>query len=303
MIKSLIKQPQFIIGTLFILTLLFLSMVWHPYMDGPKETKFLQNESGRIIKMAPFTPEDIPPFGTDLVGRHLSYLVFEGAKYTILITLSIAFLRIFIALLFSLFYRGSFFDDIVQATLYIPTTILAYMLMSPLFIKNAMEPIGFMKIVIIQCLILAGVGIPPLVSTLSEEIKTILNKDYIINTFSIGSKKSYVYYKHVLPELSTKLVLVFAQQTIQILILLAHLGVLLIFIGGADFRMLGDIFDSTKTAIPISGEWAGIIGQSFRRVMTYEWIVLIPLFFFIITIFAINLIIQGVQKCIDSNGS
>lgn len=306
MIVRLLKQPQFLIGFLFIVSLILLSFIYPSIMDVQKESKFLYDENEVIVGVAPFSPKDMPPFGTDMNGKHLLYLVLEGAKYTILITLVIAFLRIFFALFFSLFHRKSkstFFDDIVQATLYIPTAILAYMFMVPLFVKDATEPMGMMTLIVVQCLILVGIGVPPLVSTFSEEIRSILAKDYIVSTFSLGSKKPYVYYKHVLPELSSKLLLLFAQQAIQTLILLAHLGVLAVFIGGSKTVMMGDIFNLTPATISLSGEWAGIIGQSYQKLLTAPWIILVPLSFFAFTIFSINLMIQGIQNSLESNKS
>jgi peptide/nickel transport system permease protein len=306
MIVRLLKQPQFLIGFLFIVSLILLSFFYPSVMDVQKESKFLYDENEVIVGVAPFSPKDMPPFGTDMNGKHLLYLVLEGAKYTILITLIIAFLRIFFALFFSLFHRKSkstFFDDIVQATLYIPTAILAYMFMVPLFVKDATEPMGMMTLIVVQCLILVGIGVPPLVSTFSEEIRSILAKDYIVSTFSLGSKKPYVYYKHVLPELSSKLLLLFAQQAIQTLILLAHLGVLAVFIGGSKTVMMGDIFNLTPATISLSGEWAGIIGQSYQKLLTAPWIILVPLSFFAFTIFSINLMIQGIQNSLESNKS
>ncbi|MED1864970.1 hypothetical protein P4V41_15990 [Fictibacillus nanhaiensis] len=306
MIVRILKQPQFLIGFLFIVSLILLSFFYPYVMDVQKESKFLYDENEVIVGVAPFSPKDMPPFGTDMNGKHLLYLVLEGAKFTILITLVIAFLRIFFALFFSLFHRKSkstFFDDIVQATLYIPTAILAYMFMVPLFVKDATEPMGMMTLIVVQCLILVGIGVPPLVSTFSEEIRSILAKDYIVSTFSLGSKKPYVYYKHVLPELSSKLLLLFAQQAIQTLILLAHLGVLAVFIGGSKTIMLGDIFNLTPATISLSGEWAGIIGQSYQKLLTAPWIILVPLSFFAFTIFSINLMIQGIQNSLESNKS
>ncbi|MBN3553092.1 hypothetical protein JYA63_02315 [Fictibacillus nanhaiensis] len=306
MIVRLLKQPQFLIGFLFIVSFILLSFIYPSVMDVQKESKFLYDENEVIVGIAPFSPKDMPPFGTDMNGKHLLYLVLEGAKYTILITLVIAFLRIFFALFFSLFHRKSkstFFDDIVQATLYIPTAILAYMFMVPLFVKDATEPMGMMTLIVVQCLILVGIGVPPLVSTFSEEIRSILAKDYIVSTFSLGSKKPYVYYKHVLPELSSKLLLLFAQQAIQTLILLAHLGVLAVLIGGSKTVMMGDIFNLTPSTISLSGEWAGIIGQSYQKLLTAPWIILVPLSFFAFTIFSINLMIQGIQNSLESNKS
>ncbi|MED1866023.1 hypothetical protein P4V41_21460 [Fictibacillus nanhaiensis] len=307
MILKLVKQPQFVIGFLFILSLLFLSFYWPSLFnvnkaESLKLMEFMYDENGAITGSIPFSPSEVPPFGTDVTGRQLFYQILDGAKYTLIITFGVAFFRIFLSVVITLINpkaNYSFLNDLVSATLTIPTTILAYIFMTSLMMKNTIEPMGLTKLIIIQGLILVGIGIPPLISTFSGEIKSILNLDYIKNTFALGAKKPYVYYRHVLPELSTRLILLFAQQMIQVLILLAHLGVLSIFIGGAQTLMLGDIFNLTPKDIPLAGEWSGIIGMSFTKLQTAPWAILIPLSCFAVTIFALNLIIQGVQHGVE----
>ncbi|MFG6495716.1 hypothetical protein P8610_10185 [Fictibacillus sp. UD] len=307
MILKLIRQPQFIIGLLFILSLLVFSFTWPNVLEVDKaesleKIDFLYDDDGNITAFIPFSPSQVPPFGTDLYGKQLFYQIIDGAKYTILIAVGIAFFRIFISVGIVLINPKSnftFLNDIVQATLYIPTTILAYLFLTSLTMRLNFAPMSSMKLIMIQCLILIGIGVPPLVSTFTKEIKTILNKDYIINTFAMGSGKTYVYYKHVLPELLTKLTLLFAQQMIQTLILLAHLGVLAIFIGGSETLVLGDHLDPILVIIPLAGEWAGIIGTSYTKLQAAPWIILIPLAFFAVTILALNLIINGIKNYAD----
>jgi peptide/nickel transport system permease protein len=312
MIVKLLKQPQFIIGFLFIAGLLVFSYYWPTILDVNKAESlklidYKYDKDGRITAASPFTPSEMPPFGTDFVGKQLFYQVIDGAKYTILIALAIAFFRIVLSVGITLINPKSkftFLNDIIQATLYVPAAIIAFMLMTALLAKYAIDPSGgTTKLIIQQCLILIAIGVPPLISTFSKEIQSILNKDYIVNTFSLGSKKTYVYYKHVLPELMTKLVLVFAQQAIQSLILLAHLGVLAIFIGGSKTLVLGDMFNPIDYKIPLAGEWAGIIGMSFNKLRAAPWVILTPLAFFAVTIFAINLMIQGIQNCFQTKKS
>ncbi|GGB67112.1 hypothetical protein [Fictibacillus barbaricus] len=311
MIMKLVRQPQFIIGVLFISFLLFFSFYWPVLLDVNKQESlklmdFLYDKEGRIIDAAPFSPSQVPPVGTDLFGKNIFYQVIDGAKYTILIAIAIACLRILFSVGITLLNPRSsfsFLNDIVQATLYIPTAIIAYIFMSSLLMKHSMEPMSVMKLIVFQCAILIGIGVPPLISTFSREIKSILNKDHITNTFALGAKKPYVYYRHVLPELSTKLILLFAQQVIQTLILMAHLGVLAIFIGGSSTVVLGDIFTPIPVSIPIAGEWAGIIGMNFPKLKAAPWAILTPLAFFAVSIFALNLIIQGIQNCLETNKS
>ncbi|MDR7074321.1 hypothetical protein [Fictibacillus barbaricus] len=307
MILKTFMQPSFLFGFLFILVLLIFSYHWPAIFDVNKE-KSLElltnkyNDEGTVIAVPPFKPSDVPPFGTDVAGKNLFYQIIDGAKYTILIAFGIAFFRVFVSVVIALYSpksKISYLDDLVQATLYIPGTILAYMLMTALFSKQAMEPMSSTKLIIMQFFILIMIGVLPLISTFSNEINSLLNKDYIVSTIALGSKKTYVYYKHVLPELTEKLVLVFAQQMIQSLILLAHLGVLAVFIGGSVTLFMGEPLEPIPFPIPIEGEWAGIIGMSFAKLQVTPWAVLFPLAFFAVTIFAMNLMIRGIQNSFE----
>ncbi|MDR7074320.1 hypothetical protein [Fictibacillus barbaricus] len=307
MILKAFKQPQFLIGLLFITGLLFFSYNWPALLDVNKEKSlelmpYKYNDKGIMIGVPPFKPSDEPPFGTDSTGKNLFYQIIDGAKYTILIALGIAFFRVLLSVIIALLNpkpKFTYLDDLVQATLYIPGTILAYMLMTSLIARQSIQPMSSIKLIILQCLILILIGVLPLISTFSKEISTLLKKDYIVSTIALGSKKTYVYYKHVLPELTTRLVLVFAQQMIQSLILLAHLGVLAIFIGGSMTLMVGDPLSPTPFTIPLEGEWAGIIGMSYSKMRLTPWVILYPLAFFAVTIFAINLMIRGIQNSVD----
>jgi peptide/nickel transport system permease protein len=313
MMIKLLKQPQFIIGFLFILGLLFLSFKWPSLLDvnrtdALKLLDYKYDDEGNLLGTPPFSPSEEPPFGTDTYGKQIFYQVIDGAKYTILIALGIAFMRILISLTISLLNPNaklSFLNDIVQATLYIPTAVLAFIFMSALIVKqsSSLEPMSLIKFIVLQGLVLVGIGMPPLISTFSEEIKSILRKDYIVNTFALGSRKPYVYYKHVLPELSVKLFLIFAQQAVQVLILLAHLGVLAIFLGGSRRLVLGDPMTPEIVHIPLAGEWAGIIGMFFNKLQVAPWIILIPLAFFTVTIFALNLMMKGLQNTMEAKKS
>jgi peptide/nickel transport system permease protein len=307
MILKLAKQPQLIIGLTFISSILVFSFFWTDILqvektEALKLMDFMYDDEGKIIDHIPYSPSEVPPFGTDLYGKQLFYQIIDGAKYTILIAFVIAFLRIIVSVGITLINpraNYAFLDDLISATLTIPTTIIAYIFMNTLLIKSSMDGKSTNELIFLQCLVLIGIGIPPLISTFTREIRGILDKDYINNTFAIGARKSYVYYKHVLPELSTRLILIFAQQMIQVLILLAHLGVLAIFIGGAQTLVLGDPMNTVLQDIPIAGEWAGIIGMSFTKLQAAPWIILIPLSCFAVTILALNLIIQGIQNSVE----
>ncbi|MFC7372412.1 hypothetical protein ACFQPF_12080 [Fictibacillus iocasae] len=304
---KVVKQPSFLIGFLFIAGLLTISFTFERFYQVPEKVEFLYNDQGFVSKVAPFSPSDVPPFGTDRRGQSMFHLILDGAKYTVLFAAGIAVLRIALSVLISFFYyrmntkTGSFIEDLVESSIYMPTAILAFILMEPLFMADPSG--GFRKlneIVTLQFLILTGIGVLPLISFFSKDIKSIMKKDYITNTVALGASLPYVYVRHVLPELVTKCLVLTAQNMIQVLIILCHLGVLSVFIGGAEVLMEGDPMEPTPAFYPIAGEWSGLIGLAFRELQTAPWLVLLPLAFFAATIYALNLIMQGIQNVRDA---
>lgn len=302
MIKKLMRQPQFIIGALFIASLLIGSFL---YTFAVKDTlpdfemiKF--DENGDVASHAPYSPSDMPPLGSDKKGTPLLYKIIDGAKYTILIAFSIAFLRILFSIFISYFYNRYlkrlhiFLDGIMNSMLYIPTSILCYMLMIPLFVnQNSVTGYTTWEALFIQSFILLIIGMPPLISLISKEMLQEYKRDYIVSSYALGAKDLYLHTKHILPKLLPRFSLMFSQQVVQILILLTHLGALEIFLGGSKV-MMSDVSNNISNSIV--NEWSGIIGHSFSMIMVYPWIIVAPLTFFSLTILSMNLITIAIQK-------
>ncbi|MCF6138626.1 ABC transporter permease subunit [Pseudalkalibacillus berkeleyi] len=298
---NILKQPQFMIGTLIILSLLGLSFGFDQLFKMPEQVKYLY-KNGSLVGVAPFTPSEVPPFGTDKFGRSLFHMIIKGAKYTLVIAFGIALIRVFLALMLSMVYHrfykklSAFFKDIIESTIFIPSSILAFLLLAPLTVHQVQEGKSIAEILTIQCIILVLIGVPQLISTFSNDMMKISEKEYIVSTHSLGAKPIYVYFKHIIPEMATRVLLVITQQIIQVLILLAHLGVLLIFLGGRSTFTVGDIFNEHEVFTSQTGEWAGLIGHNFNEIMLKPHVLLIPLAFFSLTIFALNLVINGIQN-------
>ncbi|MBM7553889.1 ABC transporter permease subunit [Thalassobacillus pellis] len=295
------KQPQFITGLIILVSLLVASFVYPYFFELPKETKYLY-ENGNLVDVAPFPPSLVPPFGTDVFGRNLLALIINGAKYTLLIAFGIAMVRVMLGAVLAVIYHHyhdklrPLFEDIIESTLFIPPAILGYVFLSPLAVKYSQENSGFAEMVATQSLVLILMGVPPLVSVFSKDMAKITDKEHIVSTLSLGAKNRYVYFKHVLPEMASRFWLVIAQQIIQVLILLSHLGVLYIFIGGAATIIDGDLLSAHEVYVSLTGEWAGLIGSNYEAIYHTPHIVLIPLGFFFLAIFSMNLVINGIQN-------
>ncbi|MFD1019704.1 ABC transporter permease subunit [Thalassobacillus hwangdonensis] len=304
MSRALWKQPQFLLGSFILLSLMAASIAYPFFFELPEEVNYLY-EDGKLVGVPPFSPAEAPPFGTDVFGRNLLDLMINGAKYTLLFALGIALVRVLLAGVLSFFYYHyneklrPLLEDLIESMLYIPTAIVAYLFLAPLATKYSEEGGGFVQMVLTQCIILALLGVPPLLAAFSKDIARISNQEYIVSTLSLGAKHRYVYFKHVLPEMGSRFLLVVAQQIIQVLILLSHLGVLYIFIGGAATIIDGDLLSEHEVFVSLTGEWAGLIGNNYDAINHSPHLILIPLGFFSLAIFAMNMVINGMRNAMQ----
>jgi peptide/nickel transport system permease protein len=251
------------------------------------------DENGDIAGRAPFPPSLKQPFGTDRNGNDLGLRLLEGAKYTITFALGVSILRTLAAVaagsVFAFLPRS--IQSLTKCFLipyqYIPSFILVFVLIWPLnFFK---DEIGYTSMIAFQFSVIFIVGISPVMLLMSGEIKQILKEPYIEVSYHLGANNRHVIFKHILPVLNKRILIIFFQQMIQTLLLLIYLGVFEIFIGG---DKPGGVFGDEERSLSQSGEWAGMIGQSKFDLMTAPWIVLGPGIVFTILILLLNIVLN-----------
>ncbi|BCB02887.1 ABC transporter permease subunit [Bacillus sp. KH172YL63] len=298
MLNGLWRRPRFLAGFLFITGVLLLSFMYEPFIEEHvKMYSFFDHNGERVGP--PFTPAELPPFGSDRLGIPLWTYVIQGAKYTILIGLSISLLQMVLAfslsVLFIKFFNKlqSLLEGLVEAMMYIPMAVIAYLLLSPISFVIEEPEKAFVKVLCIQIFILTIVGIPPLIVVLSKEIRKVLQEEFILSARTLGARGISLYKKHVLTALFPRLILLFFQRNVAVLILFAHLGFLEIFLGGAVER---EIMIDVIRKFSLSNEWAGNIGKSYFELMVAPWILFVPLVALSLTAFSYNLMASSLQK-------
>lgn len=102
--------------------------------------------------------------------------------------------------------------------------------------------------------------------------------------------------KHVMPHLWPKLLLMYVQQVITVLLLLAHLGILGIFFGGTIFREYGMEF---TIPVSVSNEWSGLLGGYYYQLRLAPWLVIFPVLSFATVIMAFNFMAEGIKRASD----
>ncbi|MFD1735128.1 ABC transporter permease [Bacillus salitolerans] len=301
MIKRLLTQPLFLIGFLVIVGLVLSSFLYTAiYHNEIPQDRYLYDDNGRIVDSSPLSPSKEIWFGTDRDGFHMLHKVIIGAKFTILAALGIAFLRVLVAIPIGMILSSyltksrKYINGFVDSFHYIPLSLIAYYILYPVL---WMGPAGYQHTlterVVIEVVVLTVLTLPILSVLIGNEGSFIMKKDYIISAQTLGASRWHIIRKHILPSMKEKFMIMFGQQVVQVLLIFSHLGLLKLFFGGTVVS-----YDPLFRDPPSSStlEWSGLIGDAQQHLYTAIWIPFTPILFFAITIFAVNLMIEGFTK-------
>ncbi|MDX8342508.1 ABC transporter permease [Rossellomorea sp. YZS02] len=287
---------------LFIVVLVGWSLIFN-VADGEIPNTFVQyDDEGRIIGDAPFPPSTNFPFGTDREGDDLFYKVLEGAQYTIGAAIIISLLSF--ALSFVIGVAGGFTksrgkkwtQSVFTSFYFIPQSIIAFNILYPLLWEPPQGfETSFIERVVWQSITLAVITAPTTAILLSNETREILDKEFVTCARVLGGSRFFLFRKHVLPHLKLRLFIIFPKITIQVLLIIAHLGFFDLFFGGTDV-CYGPACDPPK---PFVQEWASIMSMSFVELTNAWWIFIIPMTFFALTILALTGIARGLEGLLE----
>jgi peptide/nickel transport system permease protein len=321
-LKKVLKQPTFLMGFIFIFSLLVLSFLYSwLWAEHVKQIYVLYTKSGDVVGKAPFAPNLVFPFGTDSYGNPLAFTILDGAKYTILFSLAIGLLRTVVGLIVGVITLitnikvKSSPSTMLQAFQSVPISLVLYLILQPVifdtdhyvYYKNIIgyaasfygkpPQYGMWTTMLFETFLLTVISVPLVSRLFSDELRLLMKKEYVISSRTLGSGRWFQIRKHVLPHLWSKVFVIFIQQIIQALLIIIHLGVLTIYFGGTYVRILPmgvevDIWG-------ITNEWSGIIGNHLPSYGLTPWMVLFPLLFFFLLILAYNLILEGINKALS----
>jgi peptide/nickel transport system permease protein len=293
-------------GFLFISVLLAASLMNTILNDGKIREVDAIYEKGQIVDTAPFKPSLKFPLGTDANGNDLLHVIIEGAKYTIGISMVIAFLQIILGAVIGTLFSGYFTkifkvtENFLSTFSVIPITLISYFILINVLtmpIDGFAQP--FYLRASFEAMILILLPLPSVILYVSKETQKILKTEFVTASRTLGAGTFRILVFHVLKHLIQRLIILFIQQLNQVLIILAHLGLLKLFFGGTviDFSPLDD---PPKT---LSFEWSGLIGDYFETLYVHPFIVMVPITFFALTIVSINLMLNGMEEVFQKNGA
>lgn len=298
-IKGTLGNPAFMIGGLLSLVILIVIVFGarlSPY--SPFTTRGLEFEDGEFT-MPPFAPDEIYPWGTDLLGRDMMSLIFTGAQQTfVLVTLAVA-ARLVVGFVLgaaagwrpdSLLDR--FLVRLVEIISAFPTMLFAMILILALNIRTGMRPF-----VIALCVVGWG-EIMQFVRGETMRIRPVL---FIESAVASGARVSRIILGHILPNLLPLLISIAVLEMGAVLLLLGELGFVGIFIGGGAFReMEWMTYLFHYSDVP---EWGALLSNVRTYARSYPWMGLFPSLAFFISILALNVFGEGLRRMIDQVGA
>ncbi|MCF6139623.1 ABC transporter permease [Pseudalkalibacillus berkeleyi] len=300
----LFKNTYFLIGFLFLFTLIATSFLHTFVWDNHVAQTQVLYEKGRAIEAAPLSPSLDIPLGTNNLGFHFTHMISIGAKYTIGFAIIIATIRLLTSLVFGILYGAylyrfrryiTWFVDVFN---YVPVTLLALFILTPFLVENFNGfAYTFWERVGIEVVILAFLAVPTTSILIGNELGRIYNHEFIDGAKVVGGSRLHILWKHVRPHIQPQLWIIFMQQLVQTMLVLAHLGFFKVFFGGTNISFDPNWPDPPQS---MSYEWSGLIGNGVRYITVYPWIVLVPIVFFALTILSMNFMLEGMKSVTEN---
>lgn len=295
------KYKKTVAGSLLILALFVVSLMYPIYGDQDYNEEFyVYDKNGNLLDRAPTPPTLDHPLGTDRNGQDMVYIHLYGAKFTIAAAFVITAMRVVFGvatgLLIALWLPKMkiYFKDFFLGFRYVPGLIIVLFLMRPVTGHYTGVPVW--TAAAYQIGVLTLVAYPAIVLLTIEFIEVMQKKSFVLSSLLIGGSPYHILTKHIWPFLKSTGLLMFVQQMLSTLIMIMHLGLFEYFLGG---RTKGGIFTppgDLPVAETLSNEWGGLIGQNFRVMMQYPWIVLSTMIFFFFLIGVMNMMKKEIER-------
>lgn len=261
--RNKLAMAGFVILVILVLTAIFADLI-APYDYAKSTPDTYAKPSAKYI------------FGTDELGRDIFSRVVYGSR----ISLRVGFISVSIALLFGVtlgavtgYYGGKVdtiimrFIDVLQA---IPDILLAIAIMSALGtgLGNLMIAVGI-------------AAVPGYARIVRSSVLTIKDQEFIEAAKANGSTDLRIIFKHIIPNCMAPI------------IVQATLGVAYAIINAAGLSFIGLGLE------PPTPEWGAMLSSGRSYIRDYPHITLFPGLAIVITIFALNVMGDGLRDALD----
>jgi peptide/nickel transport system permease protein len=279
-----------LIGLLILSILLAISLLYPYYGSKDYREKPIYDEHKNFVGMPPHKPSLEYPLGTDRNGRDNLLLIVDGLKYTLAAIVMVALLTVLVGTIFGIIISVWMppLISTVKAFLfpfrYVPTLLIAVILMQPAGITYNVIPVGIK--IEYQLIILFMLGLPAVFIYTTDLIEEISKRPFVIASKLMGGNKIHVMARHIMPNLKPYLLIIFIQQIQQTLQIMMGLSMFSIFFGGADKKLILN----TEQTMSITNELTGLTGQNFWWLKYAPYIALSSLTLLLTIFLLINMI-------------
>ena len=263
------EKPLGTVGGIIILTML-LAGIFANFL-----APYGMNEIDMNLRLTPSSPQHL--FGTDALGRDMFSRVIFGARISMIVGLSAAFIQVALATLIGIFsgYLGGKFDLIVQRF------VDGFMCFPPLFLYltiMAVAGAGMVQVIVVLGLV-SGIRSSRIVR--SAVISTKVNV-YVEAARAIGTSPLGIIFRHILPNVIAPLIIIFT------------LAVGVTIMAEATLSFLGFGIP------PPTPSWGGMLSGTARKYMfKAPWLVIWPGAALALVIYGINMLGDAVRDIFD----
>jgi peptide/nickel transport system permease protein len=283
-------------GIILLLAIAVIGPDLAPY--GPEQLepfrRIIDAQGRQTTELPPFGPSAAHLLGTDMAGRDILSMLLHGAHITLLfaaaVTVGRFFLSIPLAVAASQFPKtiGWAVEKLSLLSTTIPLVLLVYSI-AIIYNHTANLTDKTTDMLFTGTLILV-MGVFPCAHYMRELTDSALASPFMEGVRLIGSGRWWTLKRHVIPYLTTPFVVLFVTEMAQTLWIVAQLGVLSVFLGGASAT------DDQTFVSNIPYEWAGAVGTTYNLLRYKPMVFLYPALAMAIAIFTLHLLADGIRK-------
>ncbi|WP_449538735.1 ABC transporter permease [Ferdinandcohnia sp. Marseille-Q9671] len=287
------KNPSLVIGTI-LLSFIFILAIFGPYFPfidkELTEHLYLTYEDGTMVT-PPFPPSEDFLLGSDRQGVDLLSRLVIGTRETLLIIISVVFVRMLVGMLLGM---GAFYSRFLKGVLqiwyqvfsYIPPIFLLVMIVGiPFFLYSPNRPLWF--ILVLALLEVGRVG-----DVIHKHVTAISAQPYYEAGIVAGGTPLGLSRRYLLPNMLPQLITLIANELGRTLFLIAQLGIVGIFISVTFENDASGAYYAVNT----SDSWPLVLSTVLKDMWGVKIIPFSAIFLISITVLSFYLIGNGLVK-------
>lgn len=231
------------------------------------------------------------PLGSDTLRRDMLSRLIHGARYTLVFALLTTAVRLTIGMLVGLLAGwfagiGRIADVLVAAFAAIPPLLFALVVLAIWPTEGALsQTLGL-------ALLFGLVGWTEVTVRCRVAVQELRERPFVEAAQALGRGRLAILLRHIVPNLRSLLLVETAYTIAASLLLVAEVGILRVFVGGADVDVIG----ATVHIDPRYPDWSGMIANGVRYIQTSSWLLFEPMLAFTLAILGFYLLAEGLRR-------